>query len=107
MTPELKNAIERTRKLFLTRDHAQDWGRNIIEGSVGLHSREDWTRYYSFLNNPNQFDPEAKLTPMDVDEEVDLTPPPEFKVIKTMNGTECIIEYRRKDTMDVDDEKVQ
>ena len=110
MSPELKDAIERTMKLFLTRDHALDWSRNIIDGSAGLHSQSDWTRYYSFLNNPTHFDPDMEVKPMDVDEHVDLTPPPEFTVVKHQNGNEMIIEYRRKrksSEMDIDDEKAE
>ena len=110
MTPELQDAIERTKNLFITRDHSADWGRNILEGSAGLETYEDWHRYYAFLNNPTQFDPDAEVQPMQDEVEVDLTPPPEFTVVKHQNGNETIIEYRRKDKMNVDtvdDEKME
>ena len=100
MSPELKTALALTRKLFRERDHADDWGRNIIEGSSGIETMEDWTKYYSFLSNPEDFDPEAVLAPM---EEGTVLPPhpKEFDVIETKNGNETIIEYKRK----VQDEK--
>ena len=102
MSPELKTALALTRKLFRERDHADDWGRNIIEGSAGIESMEDWTKYYSFLTNPEAFDPEAVLAPMGEDDTVIPPPPKEFDVVETRNGNEILIEYKRK----VDDEKL-
>ena len=100
MSPELKTALALTRKLFRERDHADDWGRNIIEGSAGLESMSDWTKYYSFLSNPEDFDPEAVLAPME-DDVVIPPPPKEFDVVETRNGNETYIEYKLK----VPDEK--
>ena len=101
MTPELRIALERTRELFRTRDHSEDWGRNIIEGSEGLCTERDWLLYYSFLTNPEAFDENAELVPMKM--EPMPPPPPEFDIIEHKNGTETTIIYKRK--RDIDDEK--
>ena len=51
MSPELVQAISRTQKLFEERKRPSDWGINIIEGSTGLESKEDWSKYYMYLTN--------------------------------------------------------
>ena len=108
MSQELRQAIERTKALFRERDHALDWSRNLMEGSAGLRTPADWTKYYAFLNNPDNFDPNTEVVPMDIDEEEpDLSPPPEFRVETHVNGNEIVIEYKRKRQDDVDDEKIQ
>ena len=104
MTPELAAAIARTRKFFETRSHSNDWGRNIVEGSFGITSQEDWTAYYSYLTNPDGFDPEAKLETLDPHE--NIKPLPEgLCFIKHKNGNDY--EINIKNTMGEDDEKVE
>ena len=102
MTPELETAISRTKELFHDRDTAEDWGRNIIEGSEGLETQRDWTLYYSFLNNPTEFDENLELSVLNPNE---VIPPLRddlcTEVVK--NGTVTHILIKRK----TDDEKVE
>ena len=100
MSPELAKAIEQTQKLFKTRDRAEDWGRNILEGSKGITTERDWTLYYSYLTNPSEFNPEADLKPLDPNEVIEDIPTELEKVTHT-NGNEVFIEYKRAH----DDEK--
>ena len=95
MSPELTQAIERTKQLFKARDHSQDWGRNILEGSKGLTTQEDWTLYYSYLTNPQQFDPNAVLETVDPNYVIEA-PPDELEVVTHKNGTDIDIVYKRK-----------
>ena len=102
MSPELAKALGQTRELFRTRDKAEDWGRNILEGSKGLTTERDWTLYYSYLTNPNEFNPEADLKTLDPNEVIgDI--PAELEKVTHKNGTEVLIEYKRS----TDDEKVE
>jgi len=100
MSPELTKALEQTRELFRTRDRAEDWGRNILEGSKGLTTEGDWTKYYSYLTNPGAFNPDVDLETLDPNEVIEDIPA-EFEEVTHMNGTEVLIEYKRR----TDDEK--
>ena len=104
MSPELSQAIERTKKLFKTRDHSEDWGRNIIDGSKGIHTQEDWTLYYSYLTNPHRFDPTKKLETVDPNYKIEGLPEG-LEEVRHKNGTDIIIEYKRVRSLDEDDEK--
>ena len=94
MSPELEKAIARTQMLFKERDTSEDWSQNIIEGSAGLSTPRDWLLFYSFLNNPGEFDPDAVLVPA---EEAVIPPPdPQYKVVEYQNGTDTTIVYERR-----------
>ena len=103
MSPELTAAIEKTERLFKTRDLAEDWGRNIIEASRGITSMDDWTLFYSYLTNPNNFDPEQKIDALDVNTKIE-GPPAGMKVVTYINGTDVDIVYKR---IRDDDEKTE
>ena len=94
MSPELEQAIARTEKLFKTRGCAEDWSRNIIEGSAGLATQRDWLLYYSFLTNPGGFDPNANLVP--AEDVVIPAPDPRYKLVEYQNGGETTIHYKRR-----------
>ena len=94
MSPELKAAINKTERLFKKRDRAEDWGRNIIEASQGITSLNDWTLFYSFLTNPNHFDPTQKTETLDVNAVIE-GPPAGMKVEIFKNGTDVDIVYKR------------
>ena len=105
MTPELSEAISRTQKLFQERKRPSDWGINIIEGSAGLQTKADWSKFYMYLTNPDNFDPEVTPETITGDEIIEA-PLPEFDIIKTKNGSETLIHYRLK-SVDEEDEKIE
>ena len=94
MTPELVRAIAKTKALFKERNRAEDWSQNIVEGSEGLSSRDDWTRYYNFLADPEGFDPEAPVGQTINPAETIEPLPSTLKSFETQNGTETIIHVR-------------
>jgi hypothetical protein len=102
MSPELAAAIKKTEVLFKTRDRAEDWGRNIIEASREINSMDDWTLFYSYLTNPNNFDPTQKIETLDVNAEIE-GPPDGMKIETYKNGTDVDIVYTRI----LDDEKTE
>ena len=60
---ELKNmweAIKTTKELFEKRKGAQDWQRNIVDGSRNLKTKCEWANYYSWLSNPSAFVPKEE-----------------------------------------------
>jgi len=94
MSPELKAAINKTERLFKKRDRAEDWGRNIIEASRGITSMNDWTLFYSYLTNPDHFDPEQKIETLNVNAVIE-GPPDGMEVLTYKNGTDIDIVYRK------------
>ena len=99
---ELADAMELTAELFKTRQKPQDWGRNLIEGSIGLKTERDWTLFYSFIFNPGDFDANAEIETIDPNEQIEGYPP-ELTVEERRNGTETIIHVKRV----VEDEKTE
>ena len=107
MTPELARAILKTKALFKERDRAEDWSQNILEGSEGLSSRDDWTRYYTFLADPEGFDPDTPVgETINPAETIDPLPST-LKSFETQNGTETIIHVRNVDWMNQEEEKTE
>ena len=101
---ELSDAIQKTKDFFKKRNHANDWSRNIEQGSAGLKTKQQFGRYYSWLANPNHFDLNQEVQYMDCDE---YNPPPYeagMEVETIQNGPDVFI--RVKNT-NVDDEKLQ
>lgn len=88
---ELTQAIENTKDFFKRRTHANDWSRNIEEGSAGLKTKQSWARYYKWLSNPQHFDLNEEIEYMDCDE---YNPPPyeDGMVVEThKNGPDLFI----------------
>ena len=104
MSPELRAAIERTKNLFLERKRSEDWGANIIEGSAGISTLKDWTKFYSFLSNPDAFDPNVDLPTINGDEIIE-GPPPGLRVVEYKNGPDTTIVYER--IREEDEEKME
>ena len=106
---QLKEAIEKTTNLFRNRTHANDWSRNIIEGSAGLKTKQQWGRFYKWMSNPNHFDINEKIEYMDCDE---YNPPPyeDGMVVEThQNGPDLFIKVINTNDTPMstqDDEKV-
>ena len=104
MSPELAAAIKNTERLFKKRDRAEDWGRNIIEASREINSMNDWTLFYSYLTNPENFDPTQKIETLDVNTKIE-GPPAGMKVETFKNGTDIDIVYKRIRDDDEKEEK--
>ena len=75
MTEDLQRAIELVTKLFDERDGADWWSANIIEASRHLKEQNDWSPFYSYLANPECFDPNAKLEVIDDKMKIDFQYP--------------------------------
>ena len=107
MTEDLKLAIELVTKLFDERDGADWWSTNIIEASRHLKEQNDWSLFYSYLANPECFDPNAKLEVIDDKMKIDFQYPPFMKEIVYKNGTDTLIHVKNMSiSSDSDDEKV-
>jgi len=53
-----QKAIAETTDLFKRRSQAEDWSRNLIEGSRELKTPHQWKHFYTWLANPNQYNEE-------------------------------------------------
>jgi len=106
MTEDLQLAIKKVDKLFNDRDGAEWWAENIIEASRHLTDSNDWTLFYSYLSNPSQFDPNAKLEVIDDKMEIEFEYPPNMKEFFYKNGVDTIIHVKNMSISgDSDDEK--
>ena len=99
---KFEHARDRTLELFRTRPGYQDWSLNLEEGSAGLTSDEDWTRFYQFLANPTGL---VNKSPMELPDEKEQTHtlPPCMEEVRYQNGPDTIIHVKH---VDADDEKI-
>ena len=51
-----QESMKTTVDLFKRRNRAEDWSRNLIEGSQKLTTGEQWKHYYAWLSNPTSYD---------------------------------------------------
>ena len=106
MTEDLKLAIQLVDKLFNERDGAEWWAANIEDASKHLTDPSDWTRFYSYMANPEQFDPNAQLQTIEDSMDIDYQYPSHMKEVVYKNGSDTIIHVKNMlENMDVDDEK--
>ena len=89
-------AEDKTKELFKTRRAAEDWGRNIIEGSEGLESKLEWGNYYSFLAKPNNFTIKNSFIYADADEKIEYEYPEHMKTVIHKNGSETFIHIKNE-----------
>ena len=63
---DISTAIRETHALFKRRNSAEDWAQNLIDGSRTVKTPEQWTKYYAFIANPQNYDPnhEYKVAPL-------------------------------------------
>jgi len=102
MDEELKVAIDRLNTLLKERNSPEWWSDNIIDASKDLKKKKNWTKFYSYMSNPEAFDHTVEhKTIEEVDEKPDLEYPDELEEIRYMNGPDTIIHVKRK----VDDEE--
>ena len=85
----LKNACDNTMKLFMKYPEAADWSSNLIQGSAGLKTNEEWDAYVRFLANPSGGIPEIKPAqpiPEVEDEKTQTELPPQLVTEIIENG---------------------
>ena len=63
-----QKAIAETTDLFKRRTQAEDWSRNLIEGSSELKTAQQWKHFYTWLANPNQYN-EEETNKMEISDE--------------------------------------
>ena len=99
-------AIENVQRLMKARCGAEWWSTNIIDASAELEQKKDWALFYSYLANPQIFDPTKIPVTLDDLVEMPTVPdyPPELVETRHQNGTITLIEVNR--VTDVDDEKI-
>jgi hypothetical protein len=106
----LQYSVRKTKDLFARRPSAEDWARNLLEGSKRLKSKHDWDKFYTFITNPEAYEegeiPED-FSPAKISEGIPTDYPTHMKVVKTMNGNETLIHVvNTRRSRDEDDEKV-
>ena len=110
MNAELKQAIDTAERLFKERDSAEWWGANIIDAGKCLRTKQNWTKFYAYLSNPAEFNPDIEHKTL-YDEECgveQLTMDYDelgLQEHRFENGTETIIHVRNTRLPQGDDEK--
>jgi hypothetical protein len=102
MDEELRTAIDELNRLFKERTDAGWWSQNIIDASRNITSKENWTKFYAYMHNPESFDPnKTYMTIEECTEDADLSYPDSLEEIRYENGPDTIIHIKVKD-----DEKI-
>ena len=105
---DLQFSIRKTKELFKRRNTAEDWARNLLEGSRRLKTENDWDQFYTFITDPLGFEEGEiveKLGTCSMQEGVPTDYPSFMKVVKTMNGNETMIHVVNTNYRCEDDEK--
>ena len=105
---DFNEAIDTTTELFKRRRTAEDWVRNIEEGSKSLKTGHAWKHYYAWLANPQQYNEEEVngLDIIDTNDTSVIKEWPKCMVVETVkNGHEIIINVVKQKTDDEKDEK--
>ena len=108
----LDRAIAKHQELIIERDSPEFWADNIIDASKFLESDNDWTIFYAYLGDKDNYDKTKTYVTMN-DVECDPIPPchPLLEEIMYKNGpAETIIHVKRlPDPVEdeQDDEKVE
>ena len=107
MNDELRTAIGELNRLFKERNSSEWWSQNIIDASKNITTKSNWTKFYSYMYSPENFDPnQTMLTVEDCKEKADLSYPEGLEEIRYVNGNETTIHVKVK-PVDVDDEKIK
>ena len=104
----LQFSLRKTKELFKRRNTAEDWARNLLEGSRRLKTAHDWDQFYAFITDPLGFEDGEMVEKMGTCSMQEGIPPeyPSFmKVVKTMNGNETMIHVVNTNYRCEDDEK--
>jgi hypothetical protein len=104
----LQYSVRKTKDLFARRPSAEDWARNLLEGSKRLNTKHDWDKFYTFITNPDAYE-EGEISehflPAKISEGIPTDYPSHMKVVKIMNGNETVIHVVNTHKRDEDDEK--
>jgi hypothetical protein len=104
----LQYSVRKTKDLFARRPSAEDWARNLLEGSKRLKTKHDWDKFYTFITNPEAFE-EGEIpdhfSQAKISEGIPTDYPPHMKVVKIMNGNETMIHVVNTRKRGEDDEK--
>ena len=103
-------AIAQHKLLNKERTGTEWWSSNIVDSSRELTEKRDWALFYSYLANPQTFDP--TILPVTLDD-LHVIPdqiekyPSELREERIQNGNVTHINIVRVENSSSDDEKVQ
>ena len=88
----LHACFEKTKEMFQTKNRAEDWSDNIIEGSRFLKTKLQWKHFYSWLANPTGYsEKETDLLPTSSEKFEIPQYPDNMRVQYYPNGSETIV----------------
>jgi hypothetical protein len=95
MDEELRTAIENIQRLFKERDSPEWWSQNIIDASKGITKKENWTKFYAYMYNPETFDPNLTCETLEDCKEADLSYDGlNLEEVRYENGNETFVHVR-------------
>lgn len=103
-----EKCVKKTTDLFKRRNLAEDWANNLIEGSKGLVTGNQWKHFYAWLSNPNNYN-ELEVNALEtVGTELpsNLGDYPDYMKVETFqNGVETLVYVTHKDKGGEDEKK--
>ena len=85
----LQRCLGKTKDLFQRRNRSEDWAENIIRGSAGLTTPEQWKHYYVWLANPKQYNEES-TNKMEIDNSLtQIDDYPDCMEVETFQNGPC------------------
>ena len=96
-------------KLFKARTASECWSDNIVEGSRGIKTKLQWRHFYAWLANPDGYNEEDVVAPMEGLTAAVIEPYPQGMLEQRYeNGTETIIHVKNTElyTNEQEEEKV-
>ena len=70
-----KEAIEKLKRMFRENRRPEDWADNLMKASSQLKDPEDWKKFYSYITNPKEFDPNKYVKTLGDLEKIPTIPP--------------------------------
>ena len=67
---DISVAIRETNELFKRRSDPTFWAANLIDGSTSLKTALEWTHYYAWIANPQNYDPKKNYVAMNPEEQI-------------------------------------
>ena len=103
-----EKCVKKTTELFKRRNLAEEWANNLIEGSKGLTTGNQWKHFYAWLSNPDNYNEEEVNALKTIGTEIpsNLEDYPDYMKVETFqNGVETLVYVTHKDKEDEEDEK--